>query len=119
MTMPLVQIDIDRRLYEEKGALISRAVQDAEIEAIDVPVDDVFQVFRPYDAAVGNVQVSGVENPLVIRMTMVPWYTVRAKVRLYNALLDKLSDLGIDRSSILVVVNEFGVEDSFAGKLVH
>lgn len=117
--MPLVQIDIDRTLYEAQAALISRAVQDAQIEAIDVPSDDVFQVFRPYDRADGNVVVPGVESPLIIRMTMVPWYTVKAKVTLYNALLDKLEALGIPRDSIRVAVNEFGVEDSFAGRLVY
>ena len=43
--MPLVQFDLPRPLFEEKGTEISEEVHFAFIDALDIPPDDKFQVF--------------------------------------------------------------------------
>ena len=47
--MPTVQIDLRRDLYVAKGPEISRAIHAGLMEGLDMPQDDLFQVFRPHD----------------------------------------------------------------------
>jgi hypothetical protein len=48
--MPLVQVDLPRALFEEKGTRIGNEVHQAFIDALEVPADDRFQIFRPREA---------------------------------------------------------------------
>jgi hypothetical protein len=48
--MPLVQVDLPRALFEEKGTQIGDEVHQAFIDALEVPADDRFQIFRPREA---------------------------------------------------------------------
>jgi hypothetical protein len=60
--MPLVQVDLPGPLFEQKGAQISAEIHQAFIDALEIPADDKFQVFRPrevgelvFDAGYGGV----------------------------------------------------------------
>jgi hypothetical protein len=48
--MPLVQVDLPRPLFAEKGSKISAEIHQAFIDAMEIPADDKFQVFRPREA---------------------------------------------------------------------
>jgi hypothetical protein len=119
--MPLIQIDLDRALYTEKHEQISAEIHQAQIDALDIPADDLFQVFRPHDA--GELKFDptygGVDrqNLLLIRITMVHRYPVAIKKDLYKAIVTRLSALGIRPEDVQIAVVENGYEDWYAGKL--
>ena len=48
--MPLIQIDLDRELFDSLGDQLSAAVHKAQLDALDIPSDDLFQVFTPHGA---------------------------------------------------------------------
>jgi hypothetical protein len=119
--MPLVQVDLDQQLFDSSHAQLSRALHTAQIEALGVPEDDLFQVFTPHGA--GQLKFDPGYNDvdrqqlLLVRMTMVHMYSVAQKQRLFAALRDKLGECGVRAEDILICVVENGFEDWYAGKL--
>lgn len=119
--MPLIQVDLDRALYNEKHVQISAELHQAQIDALAIPADDLFQVFRPHDS--GELKFDptygGVDRQslMVIHITMVHKYSVASKKSLYKHILDRLSAIGIRPEDIQIAVVENGFEDWYAGKL--
>ncbi|HEY0247067.1 MAG TPA: tautomerase family protein [Gryllotalpicola sp.] len=119
--MPLIQVDLDRTVYEELHEQLSREIHQAQIEALEIPADDLFQVFRPhepgeltFDPTYGGVDR---QNLMVIRITMVHRYPVATKKELYRAIVERLAALGIRPADIQIAVVENGYEDWYAGAL--
>ena len=46
--MPLIQIDLDRELFDSLGDKLSAAIHQAQLDALDIPSNDRFQVFTPH-----------------------------------------------------------------------
>jgi hypothetical protein len=119
--MPLVQVDLEQQLFDSSHAQISEALHTAQIEALAVPEDDLFQVFTPHSD--GELKFDPGYNDvdrrqlLLVRMTMVHMYSVAQKQQLFAAIRDKLGACGIRAEDILVSVVENGFEDWYAGKL--
>src|SRR5664280_2178409 len=113
--MPLVEVDLDRTLYNEKHEEISAELHQAQIDALDIPVNDLFQVFRPHDA--GELKFDrtygGVDrqNLVVIHVTMVHKYSVASKRRLYKSVVDRLEAIGVRPQDIQIAIIENGFED--------
>lgn len=119
--MPLIQVDLDRDLFDSSHEELSAAIHQAQIDALDMPRDDLFQVFRPhgpgelkFDPGFNNVDR---RNLVLIRITMVHMYSVATKRKLYQAIVDRLSDHGVRREDVLIAVVENGFEDWYAGSL--
>jgi hypothetical protein len=117
--MPLIQIDLDRELYEQKHEELSREIHQAQIDALGVPADDLFQVFRPhepgelkFDPTYGGVDRRSL---VLIRITMVHMYSVATKGKLYRAIVERFGALGVRSEDILISVVENGFEDWYAG----
>lgn len=119
--MPLVQVDLDQHLFDSHHAELSKAIHDAQIEALDIPGDDLFQVFTPHsdDELKFDPGYNGVnrQHLLLIRMTMVHMYSVEKKKALFAAMRDNLGALGVRPEDILISVVENGFEDWYAGRL--
>ena len=119
--MPLVQVDMPCALYEAHGQQMSAELQRAFVEALDVPADDKFQIFRPRDDGeiVFDPGYGGVDrrNLVLIQVLMVHRYSVEMKRRLYHAMVEKLTALGLRREDIHIAVAENGYEDWYAGRL--
>src|ERR1700744_3969819 len=102
--MPLVQVDLDQQLYDSSHAEISQALHTAQIEALGVPEDDLFQVFTPHGP--GGLKFdpgyNGVDRQqiLLVRMTMVHMYSVAQKLTLFAAIRDKLAECGVRAEDI-------------------
>jgi hypothetical protein len=117
--MPLIQVDLDRALYEEKHEELSAAIHQAQIDVLGIPADDKFQVFRPH--AEGELKFdptyNGVDRQslLLIRITMVHMYPVATKRELYLAIVRGLGAHGVRPEDILISVVENGFEDWYAG----
>lgn len=119
--MPLMQIDLDRELYDAQHEAIGDAIHQAQIDALDVAADDRFQVFRPHDR--GELKFdpgfNGVDRRslLLLHVTMVHLYSVDSKRRFFGAVVEGLGELGIRAEDILISIVENGFEDWYAGKL--
>jgi hypothetical protein len=119
--MPLIQIDLERGLYEQLHERMSAEIQQAQVDALGITADDLFHVFRPHEAAELKFDpgYNGVDRRglVVIRIVMVHMYPVATKRELYRAIVDRLSALGIRPEDILISVTENAFEDWYAGKL--
>jgi hypothetical protein len=118
--MPLIQVDLDRGLYERAHAVIGDAIHDAQIEALGIPADDRFQVFRPHgaDELKFDPGYNGVDRSslLLIQVTAVHMYPVAVKRRFFETLVEKLAPIGVRREDVLISLVENGFEDWYAGK---
>lgn len=119
--MPLVQVDISRKMYDAHAEQMSVELQQAFIEALDVNPLDKFQIFRPRDDGemvfdpdygLGNRQ-----NLVLIQILMVHRYSADLKRGLYRAMVTRLVAIGIRKEDILIGVTENGFEDWCVGRL--
>jgi hypothetical protein len=119
--VPLIQIDLDRELFESHGDKLSDAVHQAQVDALGIPSDDLFQVFTPHRS--GELRFdpgyNGVDRQrlLLLRITMVHMYPVATKQRLYRAIVERFVDAGVRAEDILISVVENDFEDWYAGRL--
>lgn len=119
--MPLIRVDLDRALYEEKHEQLSNEIHQAQIDALEIPADDKFQAFHPhepgelkFDPTYGGVDRRSL---IVIQVLMVRRYTVEIKRAFYRALITRLESIGIRREDIQLGIVENYYEDWFAGTL--
>ncbi len=118
--MPLIQVDLERALFDSLHEELSAAIHNAQIEALGVPADVLFQVFRPHDA--GELKFDPRYNDVdrrhlvLIRITMVHMYSPALKQKLYRAIVEGLGQHGVRPEDVLVSVVENGFEDWYAGR---
>jgi hypothetical protein len=109
-----------RALYDAHRARMSDEINQAFVEALDVPANDKFQVFRPrdegeivFDPGYNNVDR---QNLVLIQILMVHRYSPEQKRKLYRAMVDKLTALGLRKADIHIALTENGFEDWYAGR---
>ncbi len=119
--MPLVQVDLPRALFDEKGGKISSEIHQALIDSLAIPPDDKFQVFRPRDEGeiIFDPGYNGVDRRslILIQVLMVHMYPVDLKRELYRHIVTRLDAIGIRPEDIQIAVSENGYEDWYAGRL--
>ena len=117
--MPTVQVDLRRELFQSRGDAISRAIHEGLMEGLDMPEDDLFQVFRPHDDGelVFSPDFGGADRRDLVhlRLTMVHMFDVDTKRRMYAALVRHLEAAGLRHDDLLISVVEVGFEDWYAG----
>lgn len=117
--MPLIQVDLERELFDSSKDELSKAIHDAQIEVLGAPEDDLFQVYRPHQPGefVFSPSFGGVDRRqlVLIRITMVHMHPVAIKQRLYQVMTDKLAAVGVRPHDVLICIVENGFEDWFAG----
>jgi hypothetical protein len=119
--VPLIQVHLNRDLFDASHDDIGRAIHEAQIAALGIPADDRFQVFLPHDA--GEIKFdpgyNGVDRRdlLVIRVVAVHMYDAATKKKFFQTLVEKLEPLGIRREDVLISLTENGIHDWYAGKI--
>jgi Tautomerase enzyme len=120
--MPMVQVDLRRDVFDEKGKAISQAIHAGLVEGLDMAEDDLFQVFRPHDDGelVFSPDFGGADRKdlLLLRITMAHMFPVDAKRRMYKALVQHLERAGVRHDDVLVCVVDVGFDDWYAGSPV-
>ncbi len=118
--MPLIQVDLNQKVYDDLHEQLSTEIQAAQVEALGITPDDLFHVFRPhqpgelkFDPGYNNVDR---RDLVLIQITMVHMYPVSKKRALFEAIVRRLSALGIRPEDILISVVENGFEDWYAGR---
>jgi hypothetical protein len=118
--MPLIQVDLERGLFEASHGAIGDAIHEAQVEALGIPADDRFQVYRPHDDGELSFDpgYNGVERRslVLIQVTAVHMYPVAVKRRFFETVVAKLTPLGIRQEDVLISLVENGFEDWYAGK---
>lgn len=118
--MPLIQVELEQALFDRAHDDIGEAIHQAQIEALGIPADDRFQVFRP--RATGELKFdpgfNGVTRTslVLIQVLAVHMYPVAVKRRFFETIVAKLEPLGIRGEDVLIAVAENGFEDWYAGK---
>lgn len=119
--MPLVQVDLPRALFDEKGGKMSSEIHQALIDSLAIPADDKFQVFRPRDEGeiIFDPGYNGVDRRslVLIQVLMVHMYPVDRKRELYRHIVTRLDAIGVRPEDIQIAVSENGYEDWYAGRL--
>lgn len=118
--MPLIQVELDQELFDRSHDDIGEAIHQAQIEALGIPADDRFQVFRPHAPAELKFDpgFNGVarRSLLLIQVLAVHMYPVAVKRRFFETVVAKLAPLGIRGEDVLIALAENGYEDWYAGK---
>jgi hypothetical protein len=118
--VPLIQVDLSRDLFEASNAEIGDAIHEAQIEALKIPANDRFQVFRPHGP--GELKFDPTYNDverrdlLLIHVTAVHMYPVAVKREFFQAVVRRLEPLGIRQQDVLICLAENGFEDWWAGR---
>ncbi len=117
--MPMIQVDLRRDVFQEKGAAISKAIHEGLIDGLDMRPDDLFQIFRPHDEGelVFSPDYDGADRRdlVLIRITMVHMFPAGVKQHLYQVMVRKLEAAGLRHDDILICVVEVGFEDWYSG----
>jgi hypothetical protein len=115
----MIQCDLSRELFEEKGPQISDAIHQGLIAGLDMPEDDLFQVFRPHGPGeiIFSPSYGGVDrrDMVLIRVTMVHMFSVATKQQMYREVVTRLEAIGVRHQDVLICVLEPGFEDWYAG----
>ncbi|MFD1716266.1 tautomerase family protein [Georgenia deserti] len=118
--MPLIQVHLDRALYDEKSDEIANAIHEAQVDVLAIPANDRFQIFQPhepgelrFDPTYGDVDRRSL---LVIQITMVARYPVKLKRALYEEIVARLEkDAGVRHEDVQIALRENHYEDWYAG----
>ncbi|NRQ49148.1 tautomerase family protein [Aeromicrobium stalagmiti] len=115
--MPLVMIDTIRGAYDEPQLrTLLDVVQEAVVEAFDVPETDRYQILTQHEpfelvALDTGLGIERSDRLVMIRLSSKA-RTQEAKVALYAALARNLGDrLGISGDDLVVTINENGDAD--------
>ena len=117
--MPMIQVDLRRETFKEKGPAISQAIHEGLIEGLGMPADDLFQVFRPHDEGemVFSPTYDGADRRelVLIRITQAHMFATATKQHMYQVMVRKLEAAGVRHDDVLICVVEVGFEDWYSG----
>ena len=114
--MPLVRISVIRGKPAAPLPSLGEAVHRALVETIDVPEKDRFQVLSEhapgelvYDPEyLGIARTAGI---VLIDLTLSTGRSLEQKRRLYRAIAERLSALGVRREDVFITVTEVAREN--------
>lgn len=104
--MPLARIEVRKSRPAEEVAAIMEAVYQAQREALKVPEGDRqirYIEHRPEHFAVPPGKT---ENYTLVEITLFPGRTLDAKRHLYQSIVRRFGELGIDPADLFIVLNE-------------
>lgn len=118
--MPLIQVDLKKTIFEDKGTDISKAIHQALVSGLEMDITDLFQVFRPHGE--GEIIFSPTydnrdrRDLITIRITMVQMFSVDQKKKAFKEITKRLVDIGIRCDDILVCIVENSAENWSLGE---
>lgn len=118
--MPLIQIDLKRSVFKDKGKEISNAIHNSLVTGLGMDTTDLFQVFRQHDEE--EIIFSPTydnrdrQDLIIIRITMVNMFSLEQKKKTHKELTKRLVDIGIRCDDILVCVVENSAENWSLGE---
>ena len=115
--MPLVRVDMHAALADRRAGM-SEAIHAGLVEGWEMPVDDLFQIFRlhePGDLFYSRTYPDADRTDIVfIQILAFTGYSPEVKQRGCARVVDRLKSLGFPADSILIALTENGDGDWFA-----
>ncbi len=115
----MIQCDLSQALFDDKGKLISQAIHEGLQAGLDMPGDDLFQIFRPHEAGelVFSPSYGGVDRRdlVLIRVTMLQMFSTADKQRMHREIVQRLESIGVRHQDVLICVLETGLEAWYSG----
>lgn len=106
--MPAILIEVRKDYNEEEGAKIIDAVHSAMVTAFQIPIEDRtirLLVHPPHRFAVSPAKTKP-ELYTLISIDAFAGRSIEAKRKLFSEITKNLSDLGIPKDHILIVVRD-------------
>ena len=104
--MPLARIEVRKGRPAEEVAAIIKAVYQAQREALKVPEGDRQVRYIEHKPEHFAVPPGKTENYTFVEITLFPGRSLEAKRKLYQSIVRRFGELGIEPSDIFIVLNE-------------
>ncbi len=104
--MPLARIEVRKGRPAEEVAAIMEAVYQAQREALKVPEGDRQVRYIEHKPEHFAVPPGKTENYTFMEITLFPGRSLEAKRKLYQSIVRRFGELGIEPSDIFIVLNE-------------
>ena len=104
--MPLARIEVRKGRPAEEVAAIMEAVYQAQREALKVPEGDRQVRYIEHKPEHFAVPPGKTENYTFVEITLFPGRSLEAKRKLYQSIVRRFGELGIEPSDIFIVLNE-------------
>ena len=109
--MPLAKIEVRKSRPADEIEDIIEAIYQAQREALKVPEDDRQIRYFEHKPEHFAVPPGKTDNYTLVEITIFPGRSLEAKRNLYKAIVRRFGDLGIDKTDILIVLNEPPLEN--------
>ncbi|MDR0886224.1 MAG: tautomerase family protein [Clostridiales Family XIII bacterium] len=120
--MPLIQVDLKKTVFKDKGKDISEAIHNALVTGLGIETTDLFHVFRPHeeDEIIFSPTYADRDRRdlIVIRITMVNMFSLEQKQTMYKEITRNLVSIGLRSDDILVCVAQNQHEDWSLGERI-
>ena len=120
--MPFTVIRIQKRMTRNEKERIAMGVHNAMVECLNIPKDDLFQMFAEYTPEdfffdKNFLGISRSDNLVVIQITMRRGRSDAMKEKLYAAIAENLDKAGnIKPNDIFIYITENDFSDWSVGK---
>ena len=104
--MPFAKIEVRKSRPENEIADMIEAVYQAQREALKVPEDDRQIRYMEHKPEHFAVPPGKTENYTLVEITLFPGRSLEAKRNLYQSIVRRFGDLGIDPADIFIMLNE-------------
>jgi len=104
--MPIAKIEVRRNWPSEQQQRLIESLHAAMVEALKIPERDKqirFVEHRPEHFA---VPPEATENYTLVELSMFPGRSLEAKRNLYQGIVKRFGELGIEPKDIFIVLNE-------------
>ena len=109
--MPIARIEISKRRPAEEQQHLIESLHDAMVEALRMPEHDrIIRLFehRPDHFAVPQ---GASENYTLVEVTLFPGRSIEAKRSLYQGIVSRFGEIGIEPNDIRILLYEVPMEN--------
>jgi phenylpyruvate tautomerase PptA (4-oxalocrotonate tautomerase family) len=104
--MPIAKIEVCRPRHPEQVAALIDAVYQAQLEALKVPADDKQIRYVEHRPEHCPIPPGKTENYTFVEFLLFPGRSLAAKRKLYEGIVRRLGERGIQRTDIIIVLHE-------------
>lgn len=109
--MPIVKIEVCRSRPAEQVSALIDAVYQAQLIALKLPVDDKQIRYVEHRPEHFPVPPGKTENYTYIEYQLFPGRSLEAKRNLYQGIVRRFGELGIQPSDVIIVLHEPALEN--------
>jgi len=109
--MPIAKIEVCRARPPEQTAALIEAVYQAQLEALKLPADDKQIRYVEHKPAHFPVPPGKTEDYTFVEFLLFPGRSLDAKRKLYQGIVRRFGELGIQPSDIIIVLHEPPLEN--------